>query len=136
MMTWALSVDLRERAVAAYLAGTGTQKAVASRFQFSQSTLSVWLKHKRERGTLEPSRPPGRERKLNAEDEAYLLQLLEVRSDLTLEELADGLRERDVEVSRFAVGRALHRMGWSRKVRRLPGGDLHRGVGASTPPAC
>ena len=44
MKTWALSMDLRERAVAAYETGLGTQKAVAERFQISQSTLSLWLK--------------------------------------------------------------------------------------------
>ncbi len=121
MKTWALSMDLRERAVAAYEAGVGTQKAVAERFQISQSTLSLWLKHKRERGTLEPRRPRGAARKLSDDDDRLILKLLEQRSDLTLEELADGLRDRGIEVSRFAVGRALRRMGWSRKKNAVRG---------------
>lgn len=115
MKTWALSTDLRERAVAAYEAGEGSQRAVAARFQISQGSLSLWLKQKRETGSLEPKSPPGRERKLTAEQELLVTQLLERRNDLTLEELADELRERGVVVGRHTVGRTLRRLGWSRK---------------------
>ena len=115
MKTWALSTDLRERAVAAYEAGEGTQRAIAARFQISQSSLSIWLKHKRERGSLEPKKPPGLDRKLTPDQERLVAQLLERRNDLTLEELADELREHGVDVGRHTVGRTLRRLGWSRK---------------------
>lgn len=121
MADWALSLDLRERVVAAYEEGGLSQKAVAERFSISQSTVSLWLRHKRERGTLEPAKPPGKTPTLTAEDEAFLAECLERRSDLTQEELADELAERGVHVSRFAVGRALRRMGWTRKKNDVRG---------------
>ena len=52
------SVDLRERAVAAYKRGGKTMEEVAVEFSVSQKTLSHWLKLEAETGSLKP-RPRG-----------------------------------------------------------------------------
>ncbi|MFY0574966.1 transposase [Cystobacter fuscus] len=52
------SVDLRERAVAAYRRGGRTMEEVAAEFSVSAKTLSHWLKLEDETGSLEP-RPRG-----------------------------------------------------------------------------
>ncbi len=109
------SEDLRERAVAAYQRGEGSQREIAERFDVGQSTLSGWLRLLEERGTLTPGKPTGRPRKLTPEQEELVPRLLERRNDLTLDELADDLAEYEIDVSRQTVGRVLQRMGWTRK---------------------
>ena len=118
---WAISTDLRERAVEAFEAGEGSQRAIAARFKVSQGSLSNWVRQKRERGTLTPLRPPGGKRALTPEQEQLLVQLLDRRNDVTLEELADELREHGIDVSRHTVGRTLRRLGWSAKKNGVRG---------------
>jgi transposase len=43
-MPRAYSTDLRERALAAYEAGAGSQAEMAKRFRVGERTLSGWLK--------------------------------------------------------------------------------------------
>jgi transposase len=113
---WALSLDLRERAVAAWERGEGTQRVVAERFGISQPVLSDWIRLKRERGELVPRRPTGRPRAFTEEFERVLTDLLMERSDRTLDELVDGVAERTGRVfGRQSVMRAIQRLGWSRK---------------------
>jgi len=45
------SQDLRDRAVAAYEAGEGSEAAVAARFGLHKSTLEKWLYRKRDTGS-------------------------------------------------------------------------------------
>jgi transposase len=45
------SQDLRDRAVAAYEAGTGSEAEVAARFGLHKSTLEKWLYRKRDTGS-------------------------------------------------------------------------------------
>ena len=45
------SQDLRDRAVAAYDAGEGTEAAVAARFGIHKSTLEKWLYRRRDSGS-------------------------------------------------------------------------------------
>ena len=123
MKVWAYSVDLRERAVGAYRAGEGSQRAVARRFDIPQSTLVGWLRHAEETGSLVPKRPTGRPPMLSAEQEQLVVERLKDRSDLTLEELADDLQEDGIHVSRQTVGRILKKLGWSRKKNGVRSGS-------------
>ena len=57
------SQDLRDRAVAAYEAGEGSEAAVAARFGIHKSTLEKWLYRKRDTGScaaLPHTRGPAR----------------------------------------------------------------------------
>src|SRR5918997_75596 len=53
-MPRAYSTDLRERALAAYEAGDGSQARVAERYRIGARTLSAWLKAAREEARREP----------------------------------------------------------------------------------
>ncbi len=50
----ALSVQLRERAVAAYRVGGRTQAEVALLFQIGEASLRRWLRRERETGDMAP----------------------------------------------------------------------------------
>jgi transposase len=112
----ALSMDLRERIVAAYDGGGQTQKEVAGRFGVSKFTVSKLLRQRRETGDLAPryARCSGK-RKILAEHERKLRELLEGRADMTLEELRDEL---GLDCTIQAVHYALGRMGLTYKKRR------------------
>lgn len=51
----ALAVDLRERAVAAYRRGAGTQAEVATLFGIGEASLRRWLRRDREPGCVAPT---------------------------------------------------------------------------------
>ncbi len=105
----ALSLDLRQRIVAACDVGTQTQKQVAERFGVSESSVKKLLRQRRETGELGTryancSAP----RKILPEHETKLRELLGERPDMTLEELRDGI---GVDCTVQAVHYALLRMG-------------------------
>ena len=146
-MPRAYSGDLRERVLAAYEAGDGSQAAVARRFRVGVRTLSGWLKIAREEGRRHPKPRRGGTRPVGGEA-ATLAALVAERNDATLAEYADRLAERTgVRRSPSALCRALRALGLARKKRpsRPPSGiartwPRHGPRGApswpgSTPPA-
>lgn len=108
-----LSLDLRERIVAAYDRGGRTQSEIGELFGVSQFTVKKLLKQRRETGCLAPryGRNGGR-RKILAEHQEKLRELLVERPDITLEGMREAL-ELDCTVQ--AVHYALQRMGYSYK---------------------
>ena len=85
------SLDLRMRIVAAYERGGQTQKQVAERFDVSESTVKKLLWQRRESGDLGTRYANcGGRKKIFAQDEERLRELLGERPDMTLEELRDG----------------------------------------------
>jgi transposase len=105
------SVDLRERAVAAYKRGGRTLEEVAAEFSVSQKTLAHWLKLEAETGSLEPRpRGGGNFSPIQGELLERLNRQVRMRPDATLQEhleaLVAGTR---VHTSRSAVMRALQR---------------------------
>lgn len=114
----ALAVDLRERAVAAYRRGAGTQAEVATLFGIGEASLRRWLRRDRETGCVAPTvdyrhGPP---RKIDIVRLAELEALLSEHSDATNAELAEFLRERTgLEVSASSISRAVGVLGWTRK---------------------
>ena len=117
-MPRAYSTDLRERALAAYEAGEGSQARVAKRYRVGERTLSGWLKAAREEGRREPKPRRGGRVPVGGASRA-LAELVAERNDATLAEYADRLAEcAGVRRSPAALCRALKALGLVRKKRR------------------
>jgi transposase len=113
------STDLRERVLAAYEAGEGSQARIARRCRVGERTLSRWLRAAREEGRREP-KVPVRDRPPVGGAGAVLAELVAERGDATLAEYADRLAERGgVRRSPAAVCRALKSLGLVRKKGRF-----------------
>ena len=111
----ALSLDLRERIVAAALAGGQTRRQVAERFSVGLTTVEKLVRLWRTAGSPAPKPIPGRPRAVDSAGEARLRAALAARPDATLAELRDAC---GLSCSLSAVHRALARMRYSRKKRR------------------
>lgn len=110
-----ISIEVRERVVAAYRAGKGTYVEIAELFEIGEASVSRWLRRARE-DSLEPKPKPGRAPKLDADGRAVLLELLEADNDATLAELSQRLHERTgVKLVVSAIHKTLVKMGISRK---------------------
>ena len=117
-MPRACSIDLRERALATYEAGEGSQAEVARRFRVGERTLSRWLKAAREEGRRAP-KVPARGRAPVGGAAAALAELVAEENDATLAEYAERLAARTgVRRSATAICRALKAIGLVRKKRR------------------
>jgi transposase len=89
-----LSLDLRERILAAYDQEEGTREEVARRFRVSLGMVKKLLQQRRRTGHIGPRhRHSGRKPMIVASHQARLRQLLDHKPDLTLKELrtATGL---------------------------------------------
>src|SRR3954453_18081421 len=116
-MSRAYSADLRERALAAYEGGEGSQSTVARLYRVGERTLSAWLKVAREEGrrAARPRRGGGGPGGGGAGGVAGLVA---ERNDATLAEYADLLAERaGVRRSPSALCRARKALGLVRKKR-------------------
>jgi len=115
-----LSVDLRERIVAAHARGGMTRQEVADLFQVGRATVSRLVRRFKDTGSVVPDpHGGGRAKRLSADDEEKLLVFVTERPDATIPELVVGLAERaGVRVSTSTMSRALARMGFTRKKSR------------------
>lgn len=114
------SVDLRERAVAAYRRGGRTMEEVAAEFSVSAKTLSHWLKLEDETGRLEPRpRGGGNFSALQGEVLETLKGQVRIQPDATVQEHLEALVARtEVHTSSSSVWRALRREGLRLKKSR------------------
>lgn len=90
-----LSVDLRERILAAYGQGSATQVEVAERFRVSVGMVKKLVQQRRHTGDIRPRHHrSGRKPKILPSHQARLQELLAGKPDLTLAELrtAAGLK--------------------------------------------
>lgn len=111
-----ISIDVRERVVAAHREGKGTYAQLSELFKVGEASISRWLRLEREAGTLAPKPIPGREPKLDEQGRAVLRELVDADSDATLAELAQRLRERiGVTLVVSSIHKALAKMGITRK---------------------
>ena len=93
-MSKALSLDLRERVLAAVAAGASHRQA-GERFGVSAASVSRWRRREREQGDAKPRALGGDRRSGRIEAQAALIrQLLEETPDVTTEELRQALGER------------------------------------------
>jgi transposase len=112
-MARSLSVDLRRRVVGAIEGGLSC-RAGAQRFGVSASSAIRWRAQERREGDIRPKLQGGDRHSQRIEAHAELiLSALAAKSDITLSELREQLRERGVAV---AVGIA--RSGGSSSVAR------------------
>jgi transposase len=88
-----LSMDLRERIIAAVEAGEGSQHELAERFKVSRDVIKKLVRQKRELGTVEPQlHRCGRKPKVTAKHREQLQALVKRRPDATLKELREALK--------------------------------------------
>jgi transposase len=114
----ALATDLRERAVASYESGDGTQEDVARLFRIGPATLGRWLRRKRLTGAVAPivDYKHGPSPKIDIVQLDALETILETHRDSTNEELAELLFESTgMSVSPASISRAVAVLGWTRK---------------------
>ena len=114
----ALSLDLRQRLVAAYEAGEGTQAQIAQRFKVGQATVERLIRLQRETGALAP-RPhrSGPVPRITEADRAEVLATFEREPDLRQQDLAERFAAAGRPASQSSVSRALRRLGITRKKR-------------------
>jgi transposase len=117
-MSKALSVDLRERVVAAVAAGASC-RAAAARFGVSASSAIRWCARSRDEGTVAPGPLGGDRRSARIEAHAPLiLDLIEQKSDITLAELQVELARAGVPAGIATIWRFFDRHRITRKKRR------------------
>jgi transposase len=113
----AYSQDLRERVLRAAEQGMPHQEIVQV-LGVSLATIGRYLKHRRETGQVATKAIPGRPSQKIASLQAGLEGQLRAFPDATLQQHAQYWQERQgMQVSRSSVGRAIKRMGWTRKKR-------------------
>jgi putative transposase len=118
-MTRPYSLDLRERVVAAVLAGESC-RTVAKRFKVSVSSVVKWSQLYRATGSVAAKQMGGnRPVVLTGATRDWLLQRIEQDADITLRGLQSELAERGVPVSYGALWNFVHREGLSFKKNRI-----------------
>jgi transposase len=108
------SIDLRERAVAAFRGGESC-RVVGERFSIAPSTVVKWAGLEDRTGSLEPGKVGGHRPVLLKAHRDWILLRLKETSHLTLHRLADELAARGVHVSHDTVWRFLRAEGLSFK---------------------
>ena len=117
-MPSALSLDLRQRVIAAVEAGTSCRKA-AARFGVGVASAIRWHARFRQEGQV-AARPVGGDRSSHRIEAhaALILQTYEARPDIFLRELHDQLRARGIKTSLSGLSRFFARHGITRKKGR------------------
>jgi transposase len=116
-MPASLSVDLRQRVIAAYQAKEGSQRQLAARFKVSLSFIRDLNRHYRETGTVAPKpHGGGAVAKLGTAQLPLIKALMEAQPDALLVELCERFTHKTgVSVSVSTMQRAGDRLGWSVK---------------------
>lgn len=110
-----LSLDLRERIVAAYIAGEGSHATLGRRFLVSSRVVGKLVDQYRELGTLEPqTHLRGRKAAITGDDLKALKQHVKDYPDATGEERRIALK---LDCTTKTVYQTLHRLGHSFKKR-------------------
>jgi transposase len=114
-----LSMDLRERVLAAIAGGLSGRQA-ARRFDVSPSSVSRWRRREREQGEARP-KALGGDRKSHRIDahKGTILSVLEETPDITIEELRSSLSQKGLIFGFGTIRRFFARHNITRK-KRLP----------------
>jgi transposase len=113
----AYSTDLRVRVLSALDGGMPRADAVRI-FQVSLGSIKRWLRLRRTSGDLTPQRPCGRATSITPDQQAHLLAQLDAAPDASLaEHAAQWNADHGTSLSPWTIGRAIRRLGWSRKKR-------------------
>jgi transposase len=122
-MAGPLSVDLRTRIIAAWQSSKfSSWEEIAETFGVGRATVNRLIRRFRETGSVEPSTHGGGVEPLITEEKLLeVFELVQEQPDRTIEELAElYAKQHGVTVSRSTMGRALGRLGLSRKKRPSP----------------
>ena len=115
------SNDLRVRVIQVVEGGTAA-RAAARQFVIGDSTAIRWAKRWRETGSFEAKSNKGQSRSPLKRQEEWLLELVRLEPDLTLEEIQRRLLdERQHKAGLGSVWRFFHRHGISFKKKRARG---------------
>lgn len=111
----ALSMDLRERAMARLAKGESVRRVVAA-FDVAPSSVVKWSQRLRETGSCAPAGTGGHPpRKITGAQEAWLLE--RIRAPFTLRGLVSDLAGRGLKVDYRTVWKFVHATGYSFKKR-------------------
>jgi transposase len=117
-MSRALSLDLRQRVVAAVRDEGLSHRAAAARFKVSAASISRWRALERRSGHLRPGPLGGDRRSAAIEAHAKLiLRMFEARRDMSIEELRCQLAGRDLHFGYGTLWRFFMRHNLTRKKR-------------------
>ena len=118
-MAAALSLDLRERVIAAIEAGASCRQA-AERFGIGAASAIRWYARFRQEGEI-GSKPMGGDRHSHRVEghAAVILQSYEARPQIYLRELREVLQQRGAAVSLSGLSRFFRRHGITRKKGRF-----------------
>ena len=112
-----LSIDLRQRILAAYEAKEGSQRQLAKRFKVSLSFIRDLMRHYRETGTLQPKpHGGGAVAKIGKEHLPIIEALINAQPDALLSELCERFAQQTgIEVSISTMQRAVGQLRFSVK---------------------
>jgi transposase len=114
----AYSVDLRDKVLRAVDEGY-PRNEIIKLLGVSRATIKRYLKQRRETGTIHAKPLPGRPSKKFAPLQAGLVAQLQAHPDVTLEKHCQiWEQEHGLRVSPTTMGRAIRRVGWTRKKKR------------------
>lgn len=115
----ALSLDLRQRIIAAWQNQEGTWKELAERFGVGEATIDRLVARFRRSGSVAPDPHGGGQPALIADEQLPVVRrLLDAAPDITIAELAEQYRcEVGLRVSRSTMSRTVARLGYTRKKR-------------------
>jgi transposase len=112
------STDLRVRVLDAFEDGMARTDAIRI-FQVSLGSIKRWVRKRRTTGDLTPKHSTGRVPTITPDQEAHLRAQLDARPDASLaEHAAQWNAEHGTTLSAWTIGRAIRRLGWSRKKSR------------------
>ena len=109
-MTRPLSIDLRERVVAAAEAGESC-RSVAARFGVAISSVVKWSQRQRATGSAAPGKMGGHRKPVLDPHKAFIVEQIARAPHLTLHGLKEELAKRGVMVSHNTVWQFLRREG-------------------------
>lgn len=109
-MTRPLSMDLRERVVAAVLAGE-TCRSVAARFGVAVSSVVKWSQRHRATGSVAPGKVGGHRKRVLEPHRGFIMERIAQTPHLTLHRLKDELAAHGVSVSHNAIWLFVRREG-------------------------
>ena len=109
-----ISMDLRERAVAAVRAGMSRRQA-AARFDVAPSTVVNWMKRADEEGRPIIGKVGGHRKFILEAELPWIRARLERKPELSLRGLLAELNDRGLAVSYFAVWKIVHKANLSFK---------------------
>jgi len=112
-----MSVDLRQRILAAYEAKEGSQRQLAERFKVSLSFIRDLRRHHRQTGSLQPKPPGGGAvAKIGKQQLPIIAALVTAQPDALLKELCERFAQQTgIEVSVSTMQRAVSKLNLSQK---------------------